>query len=362
MIHFFLFWFLANLILVQHVQESHPALLETYLEELAQSMLASLPLSEITLEVFKPFGNIWSDPPQVRITRQSSSSSLPTSSLLPAPLKSDKTAIMAIINITPDSFGTAPFDFQRCLDEAEAHVKSAGADMLDLGAMSTRPGATDVPAQVELERLLPFIKALRATEWGSRVTLSIDTFRASVAKAALDAGADWINDVQAGAHTADGDMFAVARDSGCPIVLMHSRGDPKTMQSLASYDGDVVQVVRDELAGRVQAALEAGVRPEQIIVDPGIGFAKTSESNWALMGRLKEWHQSGALAKYPLLMGASRKRFLGALTGKEEAADRDVATAALMVDAIRQGTQIVRVHNSQVAVDAVKIADQLYRQ
>lgn len=342
----------------QHVEENHPALLEAYLEDLAGLMLDSLPLQQVTLEIVKPFGNIWSDPPRVRITRPtlSAAPSLP----LPHPLSKDQTAIMAIINLTPDSFATEPFDFERTLKEAEVQV-AAGAHILDLGAMSTRPGAEDVSASIEIERLIPFVRAIRQTPWGAHTVLSIDTFRASVAHAALEAGANWINDVQAGAHTADGDMLQVASRWDCPIVLMHMRGTPQTMSSLSTYEGGVVSTSRDELLARIGKALDAGVREENIIVDPGIGFAKDGDSNWALLRQLREWHQGGALARYPMLMGASRKRFLGALTGKEVAKDRDVATAALMVDAIRQGVTIVRVHDTVATVDAVKVADRLYR-
>lgn len=323
-------------------------------------MLKSLPLEQVTLEVYKPFGNIYTHPPQVKITRQATALTKSAVTLpLPSPLDPNVTTIMGIINLTPDSFATAPSTLESALALAQEHLQ-AGATILDLGAMSTRPGALDVPAEIEIQRLLPFIRAIRATEWGKDVILSIDTFRASVADAALEAGANWINDVQAGAHTGDGNMWEVAKKWQCPIIVMHMRGDPGTMTKLTDYSGDTVQIVREELVARINEALEAGVKHEQIIVDPGLGFAKNGETNWELCRRLQEWHQQGALARYPLLVGASRKRFLGEVTGKD-ASERDAATAGLMLDCIRQGTHVIRVHSTPAVRDIVLVADQLYK-
>lgn len=267
---------------------------------------------------------------------------------------------MGIINLTPDSFGTAPSTFEGSLEEARRQV-DAGVHILDLGGVSTRPGAADVSEEEELRRVIPFVKAIRETTWGKSVVLSIDTFRANVARQALTNGADWINDVKAGTHDPDFAMWKVIKEFGCPIVLMHSRGDAQTMNGMASYQGDVVDIIRTELLGRINEAIAHGVKPELIIVDPGIGFAKNAATNWLLLARLKEWH-SGDLARFPMLVGTSRKRFLGALLDQSDPSQRDVATAATMVEAIRAGAKIVRVHNPRLVRDAVQTADAMYEQ
>jgi dihydropteroate synthase len=267
---------------------------------------------------------------------------------------------MGIINLTPDSFGTPPSTLESSLKEAEEQVK-AGVHVLDLGGMSTAPGAADVSEEEEIQRVVPFVKALRATEWGKTIPLSIDTFRAGVARAALTAGANWINDVKAGSHEGNGAMWALAKETGAPIILMHSRGDAQTMNTLAKYEGDAVKVVEQELLARVEEALEHGVRRWQIIIDPGIGFAKDAETNWQLLGRLEEYTREGPLADYPCLVGTSRKRFLGTLVDQPDPVKRDMATAATCMEAIRAGAQIVRVHNPAFMLDAIKVADKLYR-
>lgn len=266
---------------------------------------------------------------------------------------------MAILNLTPDSFATAPSTLESSLTLAQRHVE-AGATILDLGGMSTRPGAAFVSEEEEIQRVIPFIHLLKQQEWARGVILSVDTFRAGVAERALEAGADWINDVKAGSEGDGQAMFAVAKKTGAPIVLMHSRGDAQTMNGLAQYEGDVVEVVRRELAERVQAALQAGVKRWQIIVDPGIGFAKDGKTNWQLIKRLSEW-RSEELAGYPVLFGPSRKRFLGSLLSDATPEERDIATAATLVEAVRAGCEVVRVHNTKVSSDAIKVADQLYK-
>ena len=268
---------------------------------------------------------------------------------------------MGIINVTPDSFATAPSEFGASLQEAQAQIE-AGVDILDIGGMSTAPHAADVSPEDELARLVPFIKAVRQTIWGKSITISVDTFRAKVARQCIEAGATWINDVKAGANPQDekGAMWKVAKESGTPIILMHSRGDAKTMNTLAEYSSDPIQDIVREMTERVSEALEYGVKPWQIIVDPGFGFAKNAETNWTLLSRLEEFIQSRELQAYPCLIGTSRKRFLGSLTGKDPA-ERDGATAATCVEAVRQGAHIVRVHNPAAVIDALKVADRLYR-
>ena len=210
---------------------------------------------------------------------------------------------MGILNLTPDSFS----DGGRWQDPAAALAQAGrmlrqGARVLDLGAQSTRPGAAIIGPELELERLLPALKAIRAAH--PTAILSVDTFHAAVAAAALAAGADWINDVSAG--RADGAMAAVLADHDCPCVLMHSRGDSQSMEALTDYD-DVVEDVRQELLRSSERVLASGVRPERIIWDPGLGFAKTTAQNLELLRGLHRLTGEG----FPLLVGPSRKRFIG---------------------------------------------------
>jgi dihydropteroate synthase len=260
-------------------------------------------------------------------------------------------AVMGVVNVTPDSFS----DGGRYVvtDDAIAHAHSMwsrGADLIDVGGESTRPGASRVDAETEIERVLPVIRALAA----DGVAMSVDTTRAAVAAAALEAGAQVINDVSGG--LADPDMARVAAESGAPWVLMHWRGHSKDMNALATY-ADVVTEVRDELTARVDAALAAGVRPEAVVLDPGLGFAKRGEHDWALLRRLDEVLSLG----FPVLVGASRKRFLGRLLADAEgeprpASGREDATAAVSALAALTGAWGVRVHEVGASLDAVTVA------
>jgi len=266
---------------------------------------------------------------------------------------------MAILNLRLYYFGTARSTLESSLALAKQHIEE-GATILDLGGMSTRPGASGVSQAEEIERVVPFITLLRQQEWAKDVILSVDTFRAEVAEQALAAGANWINDVKAGAEGDGQAMFEIARKGGAPIVLMHSRGDAQSMNGLAKYDGDVVEISNRELAERVQAALDAGVKRWQIVIDPGIGFAKNAEANWEMIRGLAKWRK-GALAGFPVLFGCSRKRFLGSLIEEPDASQRDGATAATLVEAVRAGCEVVRVHHTRSARDAVKVADCMYK-
>ncbi|MCP9928435.1 dihydropteroate synthase [Cyanobium sp. CH-040] len=258
---------------------------------------------------------------------------------------------MGVLNLTPDSFsdggriaGVEP------AVHAAARMLRQGADVLDLGAQSTRPGAEEVGPERELERLLPALAAIRAAHPGAR--LSVDTFHAAVAEAALDAGADWINDVRGGNVTGaavggpaagslrDPAMLPLIARCGCPYVLMHSRGDSRSMDALAVY-GDVVAEVHAELEAATATALAAGVRRERIVWDPGLGFAKTSEQNLALLRRLPEL----AAAGYPLLVGPSRKRFIGAVLDEPRPRARLWGTAAVCALAVAGGAAVLRVHD-----------------
>jgi dihydropteroate synthase len=225
-------------------------------------------------------------------------------------------------------------------------MHAEGADLVDVGGESTRPGAQRVGADEETRRVLPAIRALAA----QGVPVSVDTYRASVAAAALEAGAVVVNDVSGG--LGDPDMAAVVRDAGCPWILMHWRGHSARMQQLAQYD-DVVREVRTELCARVDAALAAGIAESQLVIDPGLGFAKTAAHNWALLAALPTLCELGP----PVLVAASRKSFLGSLLadgdGKPRPVDeREDATTALTAYCAMQGVWGVRVHAVRPSVDA----------
>ena len=262
----------------------------------------------------------------------------------------DRCVVMGVLNVTPDSFSDG--GRYADLDAAVAHglaMWAAGADIVDVGGESTRPGAERVDAEEETRRVVPAIRALA----GSGVTVSVDTSRAAVAEAALDAGAGIVNDVSGG--QADPAMAKVVAAAGVPWVLMHWRGHSREMQSLARY-GDVVRDVAAELASQVDAALAAGVDPLRIAIDPGLGFAKTAEHNWTLLARLDELTALG----YPVLVGASRKAFLGRLLAGPDGTPapvdaRENATVATSVLAAVMGAWGVRVHEVTPTLDALKV-------
>jgi dihydropteroate synthase len=257
---------------------------------------------------------------------------------------------MGILNVTPDSFSDGGRYDTR--DAAVAHavgMAAAGADYVDVGGESTRPGADRVDAAEELRRVLPVVAELAS----AGVPVSIDTTRPRVAAAALAAGAVMVNDVSGG--LADPGMARVVAETGAPWVLMHRRGDSRDMYAQATY-GDVVSDVRRELCERVDAALAAGVAAEQLVVDPGLGFAKQPEHDLALLAALDRIVDLG----FPVLVGASRKRFLGAVLatsdGRPRPPDgRDSATLATSVLAARAGAWGVRVHDVTATVDAVRV-------
>jgi len=257
----------------------------------------------------------------------------------PAPL------VMSILNITPDSFsdGGVHFDRQRAI-ESGLRMAEDGAAVIDVGGESTRPGAEPVAIEDELERVVPMIAGIRAQ---SDVAISVDTRHAEVAKAALDAGADIINDVTALRH--DPAMRVLAAERGVPVILMHMRGEPRTMQSLAQY-GDVVADVARELRCFADEAKKAGV--EQILVDPGIGFAKNADHNLALLARCSELTEIA-----PVVIGASRKKFIGHLTGRDAGPDRAAGSLAAVAAAYRGGAAMVRVHDVRETVDFLRVLD-----
>ncbi|MDQ4033288.1 MAG: dihydropteroate synthase [Actinomycetota bacterium] len=259
--------------------------------------------------------------------------------------------VMGVLNVTPDSFS----DGGRYLDhdDAVAHgltLRAQGADLIDVGGESTRPGAQRVDAPTEIARVVPVLRDL-ATHG---VPCSVDTTRAAVAEAALEAGAIMVNDVSGG--LADPAMAPMMARCRVPWVLMHWRGHSDRMDELASYQ-DVVADVRAELVARVDAAVLAGVDPGALVLDPGLGFAKTAAHNWALLGHLTVLTGLG----FPVLLGASRKRFLAALLAGADgsprrAEDREIATAAVSALAAAAGVWGVRVHDAAASRDAVAVA------
>ncbi|WP_395728364.1 dihydropteroate synthase [Nakamurella sp.] len=263
--------------------------------------------------------------------------------------------IMGVVNVTADSFsdGGRYIDAVAAVRRGRALV-AAGADIVDVGGESTRPGAHRIPAEVEADRVVPVIAELAA----AGVVCSVDTTRATVARAALDVGGQVVNDVSGG--LADPEMAGMVADAGVPWILMHWRGHSADMDALAVYD-DVVADVRAELAARVDAALAAGVDERAIVLDPGLGFAKTAEHNWALLRALPSMTGlDGPGWGFPILVGASRKRFLGALlddgSGPRPPDGREAATTAISALAAAAGAWGVRVHEAADSLDAVRVA------
>ncbi len=266
------------------------------------------------------------------------------------PGRRDHPVVMGILNVTPDSFSDG--GRYAGLEAAVAHgvaLREAGADVVDIGGESTRPGADRVDAATEAARVLPVIKELTS----AGVPVSIDTTRAAVAAAALDAGAAVVNDVSGG--LADPGMAAVVAEAGCPWILMHWRGHSRRMTELATYR-DVVSEVRTELLARVDEAVAAGVDPGRLVLDPGLGFAKRAEHNWALSAHLGELVTLG----YPVLFAASRKTYLGRLLAGPDGEprpveEREAATIATSVLAVAAGAWGVRVHDVRGTVDAIAV-------
>ena len=268
-------------------------------------------------------------------------------------------AVMGVVNVTPDSFsdGGRFFDQQGLLDVAAAvahgrALVAAGADLLDIGGESTRPGAEPVSLDDELRRVLPVVEALAAD--GS-VPISIDTSKAAVARAAVQAGAMIVNDVTAG--LADPDLFAVVAEADAALVVMHMQGEPRTMQLAPHYD-DVTREVVEHLTERLAAARGAGIRADGLVADPGIGFGKTVAHNLELLARIGDLV---AQLRVPVMIGASRKSFLGKLAGEAPAAERDDATLATTVWSFTQGARIVRVHDVASSARIARLLDVMER-
>ena len=263
----------------------------------------------------------------------------------------DRALVMGVLNVTPDSFsdGGCWFDTGRAVEHGRRLV-AQGADLVDVGGESTRPGASRPTAQEEQDRILPVITALAA----EGVTISVDTMRAEVARAAVDAGAVLVNDVSGG--RADPAMFETVADLEAPYVLMHWRAHSVTMQQQTSY-AEVVADVMSELRAQLDLALAAGIAPERIALDPGIGFSKTADQNWEVLAATERFHELG----HPLLVATSRKRFLGVLLADDDGTlrpplERDDATTATTALAAGAGAWCIRAHAVRPTADAVRVA------
>lgn len=260
----------------------------------------------------------------------------------------DRTLLSGIVNITPDSLS----DGGKFLDPAKAvqhalELLEDGADMIDLGAESTRPGAKSTDVGEELKRLLPVLRQIRKQTDG---IISIDTTKSEVAKQCLDEGADAINDTS-NLRTSGKKMLAAVKSFKAGLILMHSRGTPETMQDMAEYQ-ELPSEILKEIAESVEMALKGGVDRERIMIDPGLGFAKNSEQNIAILRDLKPFLMTG----YPVMVGPSRKSFLGTITGRD-VCDRDFGTAACAVACVMQGIHVLRVHHVKGMRDVIKVTE-----
>ena len=263
-----------------------------------------------------------------------------------------QTYLMGVLNITPDSFsdGGDYNNLEEALQRAWALVE-AGADILDIGGQSTRPGAKQISLEEELERVIPIIKRIRKN---LNIPISVDTTRAEIAQQAVRAGADIVNDISGG--TFDGDMLTTVAELEVPIILMHIRGTPETMQHKTDYEdlvGDIIAVLRERLA----AAETAGIARSRLLIDPGIGFGKTAAQNIELLRQLHQFQRLGV----PILVGTSRKSFIGKIINQDDPKQRVWGTASTCCAAISQGADILRVHDLPQMWEVSKVADAIWR-
>jgi 2-amino-4-hydroxy-6-hydroxymethyldihydropteridine diphosphokinase/dihydropteroate synthase len=281
---------------------------------------------------------------------------------------SRKTHVMAILNMTPDSFSDGGLNAQRAPEDLVATVTAfldAGASMIDIGGQSTAPGAPEVSVDEELARVVPAVELIRARvpASGDRPALiSVDTYRARVAEAAVAAGADIVNDVSGGSM--DPDMLPTVARLGTTVCLMHMRGTPATMGCMAEYpdsEGGLIAGIARELVARVKAAEEAGVRRWRIVLDPGLGFAKIGRQNVDVLRHLDELRGWPGLEGLPWLVGSSRKSFIGRVTGVPTPKERIWGTAATVAAAVQGGADVVRVHDVKEMAQVVMMADAIWR-
>jgi dihydropteroate synthase len=263
-----------------------------------------------------------------------------------------RTYLMGVLNITPDSFSDGgEFNTPAAALAQAQQLVAAGADIIDVGGQSTRPGAAEIPLEEELERVLSVLKVLRQE---IPVPISVDTTRAAVARTAVEAGADLVNDISGA--TFDPDMLPTVAQLGVPIVLMHIRGTPQTMQKLTDYQ-DLIGEVYQFLESRISAANASGIDKSKIIIDPGIGFAKTCDQNLELFRRLPVFRSLNC----PILVGPSRKSFIGRILNQPDPKARIWGTAAVASAAIASGADILRVHDVKEMRDVCRVADALFR-
>lgn len=267
----------------------------------------------------------------------------------------ERTLVMGVLNVTPDSFSgdgllTGPGWLDRVVELGRRMVQE-GADLLDVGGESTRPGADPVPVDEELRRVVPAVEALRAAV---EVPISVDTTKAEVARRALRAGADLVNDISA--LRFDPEMARVVAEAGSGVVLMHMKGTPKDMQADPRYE-DVVAEVREFLAERLRWAEQQGISRDRVVLDPGFGFGKRPEHNLALVRNLRVFRELGC----PVLLGPSRKSTIGVVLGGLPPADRVEGTAAVVALAVAYGVDVVRVHDVRVMARVVRMADAVVR-
>lgn len=266
---------------------------------------------------------------------------------------------MAILNMTPDSFSDGGQHDGANLSRTVLEMIQNGASIIDVGGQSTAPGRPEVSPDEETARVISAIEVIRSLPEARDISISVDTYRAAVAEKAIASGADIVNDVSAG--TLDPDMLPTLARLGKTVCLMHMRGTPQTMTKLTSYPEGVVPTVATELLSRVAAAEAAGIRRWRIVLDPGLGFAKTAAQNLELLRGLDELRTWPGLRGLPWLVGASRKSFVGEVTGVEEAARRTWGTAATVAAAVQGGADVVRVHDVQEMATVATMSDAIWR-
>ena len=265
-----------------------------------------------------------------------------------------KTSIMGVINLTPDSFsdGGELNSSKKVLDQVN-HFLSNGVDVIDLGAQSTRPGAEEVGSSKEIKRLIPYLKLIKSKY--PDVLISIDTFNSEVAYEALLNGANWINDVTGGRR--DKEILDVVSTFNCPFVITHSRGNSKNMNELSKYD-NLLSEVKCSLETLIKNALDKNISRKNIIVDPGIGFSKDLNQNLEILRKLDVFKKMNL----PILIGASRKRFIGEILNEQNPKERDIGTLAISCICSQFNIDIVRVHNVKLNYQILKVADRIYRE
>ncbi|GAB7351187.1 hypothetical protein MBLNU459_g1631t1 [Dothideomycetes sp. NU459] len=274
------------------------------------------------------------------------------------------THIMSILNVTPDSFSdggiNVPTDESSLRATIQSHIR-AGATIIDVGGQSSRPSAPDVSEEEEIRRVLPAIRIIKSLPEARNVAISVDTYRAIVAEAAVQAGAHIVNDISGG--LLDPRMLSTVARLGCTVCLMHMRGTPATMTSKenCTYSNGLIPTIADELLERIHAAEDAGIRRWRIMLDPGVGFAKTQEQNLEILRRQGELRDWPGLRGLPWLLGSSRKGFIGKITGVKEARARVWGTAATVTAAVQGGADVVRVHDVDEMAKVVMMSDAIWR-